>query len=167
MATAFWRSDKRTGREVLVAKWRDQTASEGWRYQRRPNDRTKRQAEDYAREMERKAERLVKGLETDGPQRITFGELLDWWWERHGQRQRDDSKRLFRSFLDKHLEPLRPFVLTRATGRAFADALDTLLAGTRTPSRDSGPSTPAVRPSTRWMDAAARCWPSTASRLAA
>ncbi len=90
MATAFWRTDKRTGREVLVAKWRDETASGGWKYQRRPNDRTKRQAEDYARDMERKSERLVKGLETDDPQRVTFGELLDWWWERYGQRQRDD-----------------------------------------------------------------------------
>ncbi len=128
MATAFWRTDKRTGREVLVAKWRDETASGGWKYQRRPNDRTKRQAEDYARDMERKSERLVKGLETDDPQRVTFGELLDWWWERYGQRQRDDSKRLFRAFLDKHLESLRPFILTRATGGAFADALDTLLA---------------------------------------
>jgi integrase len=127
MATAFWRADGRTGREVLVAKWRDASAPGGWRYQRRPNDRTKRQAEDYARDMERKAERLMKGLDTDDPAPVTFGELLDWWWERHGKHQRDDSKRLFRAFLDKHLESLRPFLLTRATAGAFADVLDTLL----------------------------------------
>ena len=79
MATAFWRTDRRTGAEVLVAKWRDPAAPGGWRYQRRPNDRTKRQAEDYARDMERKAERLVKGLDVDDPAPVTFGELLDWW----------------------------------------------------------------------------------------
>jgi len=79
MATAFWRTDSRTGKQGLVARWRDESAASGWRYQRRPNDRTKRQAEDFAREMERKAERVLKGVESDDPQRVTFGELLEWW----------------------------------------------------------------------------------------
>ncbi len=38
--------------------------------------------------MERKAERVLKGLESDDPQRIAFVELLGWWWERHDQHQR-------------------------------------------------------------------------------
>ncbi len=40
-----------------------------------------------------------------------------------------DTHRLFKNFLDKHLEPLRPFVLTRGRAGAFADALDALLTG--------------------------------------
>jgi integrase len=126
MATAFWRTDKRTGSKVLVAKWRDAAARGGWRSQRRANDRTKRQAEEYAREMEKKAERVLKGLETD-PGRITFGELLDWWWKRHGQYLRNNSKHLFHSALQKHLASLQPFILTPGTAGAFADALDRLL----------------------------------------
>ena len=127
MAYAKWKKDSRSGHaKVLVARWRDPAAPSGWREERRPNDRTKAQAEDYAREMEKHADRAAKGLETELG-RVEFGDIWDQWWKREGRRRRGSSTEDYGAFLEKHLAPLRPFLLTPATGGAFAERLDVLL----------------------------------------
>ncbi len=129
MAYAKWKKDSRDGRtKTLVARWRDPSVPGGWREERRPNDRTKGQAEDYAREREKQADRIVKGLEL-APVRVEFGDVWDQWWTREGRRRRGSSTEDYRAFLEKHLSPLRPFLLTPATGGAFAEKLDVLLDG--------------------------------------
>jgi integrase len=126
MATAFWKKDVRPGRKpVLTVKWLD--AQGGRVEERRPNDRTKKQALDYARERERDAELLRKGLALE-VKPVLFGAIWDSWWDRDGRRRRSDSKHAFRSMLEKHLAPLRPFVLVPATAGAFAAQLDAILA---------------------------------------
>ena len=127
MAYAKWKQDRRNGRnEVLVARWRDPAAPRGWREERRPSDRTKAQAEDYAREMERRADRIAQGLETK-QESVLFGTIWDQWWDREGSRRRGSSNDDYRAFLEKHLAPLRPFTLLPANGGAFAEQLDRLL----------------------------------------
>ncbi len=91
-----------------------------------PNDRTKAQAEEYAREREKHADRIAKGLENE-PERTEFGAMCDQWWNREGRRRRGSSTEDYLAFLVKHLAPLRSFVLTPATGGAFAEKLDVLL----------------------------------------
>src|SRR5690242_9251305 len=127
MAYAKWKKDSRDGRtKILVARWRDLSAPGGWREERRPNDRTKGQAEEYAREREKQADRIAKGLENE-PERIPFRDMWDQWWNREGRRRRGSFTDDYRAFLEKHLAPLRSFLLTPATGGAFAEKLDVLL----------------------------------------
>jgi integrase len=127
MATAFWKKDSRRGRKaVLAVRWRN--ARGEWVEERRPNDRTKAQALEYARERERQAELQRKGLAV-AAEPIAFGVIKARWWLRAGQRRRSESKHAFKAFLDKHLAPLEDFVLTPGTAGTFADKLDQLLNG--------------------------------------
>jgi integrase len=53
---------------------------------------------------------------------ITFGELIDWWWDRHGCRLRSST---IKAFLEKHLrKPLGDIAL----GDVTAERFDRLLA---------------------------------------
>jgi integrase len=129
MAYAKWKSDNREGRasRVLVARWRDPSAKGGWVDERRPNDRTLAQARDYSRERERQADRIAKGLEIEFAP-VTFGDLLDNWWDREGSRRTSDSRHGLKASVDKHFGDLRPFVLSPGTAPAFADKIATRLA---------------------------------------
>ncbi len=69
---------------------------------------TKRAAEQEARrrlsELEEKARRQRHGLEPLPSESLgmTFGKLLDWWWEQHGKTLRSTT---VRPFLERHLRP--------------------------------------------------------------
>ncbi|WP_152643266.1 hypothetical protein [Anaeromyxobacter sp. PSR-1] len=80
---------------------------------------------EYAREREKHADRIAKGLENE-PDRIPVGDIWDQWWNREGRRRRGSSTEDYRAFLEKHLAPLRSFLLTPATSGAFAEKLDVL-----------------------------------------
>ena len=85
-------------RGKFYARWKD--ASGRWRHTILCC-RTKRDAQNDAIDLERKAERQRRGLEPladDTPDR-TFAELFEWWWGEYGSRQRGD----WESFLRKHL----------------------------------------------------------------
>lgn len=138
MAYAKWKSDSRSGRaKILVSRWRDAATPGGWREERRPNDRTKAQAEDYARAMEKRADLVAKGF-AEEPGSVLFGDIWDQWWNREGRRRRGSSTSDYKSFLEKHLAQLRSFVLTPATAGAFAERLDVLLDG-KEDQRELGP----------------------------
>ena len=82
-----------------TVEWRD--ASGRYR-QKRTKCRTKAEARRMMEDLERQAERQRLGLEpliTEQQRHVTFGELMDWWWERHGQRLRSPT---IRSFIEKH-----------------------------------------------------------------
>lgn len=125
MATAFWGTQK--GIRVLLVKWRD--AAGRWVGPRRAKGcRTLEQARRFADDMERQAERHRHGLEAlPGEERLTFGALLDRWWDRDGRRRRSDSKYAFKASLEKHLGELRPCVLNAATAGPFAERLQGIL----------------------------------------
>jgi integrase len=125
MATVFLKEDARGNRRpILIVRWRD--AHGALIEERRPNDRTKRQALDYARERERTADLQRKGFALEFKP-VTFGALWDAWWTREGSRRRSNSKHAFHDSLKKHLASLRDFVLTPGTAGDFAAALETLL----------------------------------------
>jgi integrase len=126
MATAFWLEQKGRKR-VLVVKWRD--AAGRWIGPRRAKGcRTLEQAQRFADDLERQAERARHGLEAlPGEQRITWGVLVDAWWERSGRRRRSESKHGFRASLEKNLGELRGDVLNAATAGDFAARLEALL----------------------------------------
>jgi hypothetical protein len=65
MAYARWKTD-RNRRRVLIARWRDKSVPGGWKEERRPNDRTKEQAKEYAREREKHADLRAKGARGRG-----------------------------------------------------------------------------------------------------
>ncbi len=88
---------------------------------------TKTEAMLFAREKERQAWRQREGLEPLLTERLTFGELMDWWWERYGSTRRAYTKEHFHTFVEKQLDELRSFPLTPATAGEFADRLDKLL----------------------------------------
>ena len=87
----------REGRWTI--EWRDATG----RYrQKRTKCRTKAEARRMMEDLERQAERQRLGLEplvSEHQRHLTFGELIDWWWERHGQRLRSPT---IRPFIEKH-----------------------------------------------------------------
>jgi integrase len=81
-----------------VVEWKDATG----RYrQKRTKCRTKAEARRMVEDLDRQAERQRMGLEPPPGDRklITFGELMDWWWERHGANLRSPT---IRPFLEKH-----------------------------------------------------------------
>ena len=45
---------------------------------------TKTEAMLFAREKERQAWRQREGLDPLPTERLSLGELMDWWWERYG-----------------------------------------------------------------------------------
>ena len=87
----------------------------------------KAEAALFAQDKERQAWRQREGLEPDPGERFTFGELLDWWWDRYGSARRGYSNDKFLPFLQKHLGELRDFELKPGTAGLFADKLDQLL----------------------------------------
>src|SRR5438552_18961656 len=115
MAYAKWKVDGRGARrKVLVARWRDPSAPGGRREERRPNERTLAQAREYARDMERRADLVAKGLAVD-PASVEYGAIWDRWWKREGRLRRGEATAGFGLFLEKHLAELRPLVLVPAT----------------------------------------------------
>ena len=102
-----------------VVSWKD--ASGSWR-EKRTNCATRLAARRLREDLERKAERQGLGLEPLPGDRAstTFGELMDWYWKRHGVKLRSQT---LRSTLEKHLVSLRPLALSAVT----AERLDQLL----------------------------------------
>ncbi len=90
--------------------------------------RTKAEAVLFAQDKERQAWREREGLEPAPDGRPSFGELMDWWWDRYGSARRGYANEKFRGFFEKHLGALRGFELRPATAGLFADRLDQLLA---------------------------------------
>ncbi|HTP51685.1 MAG TPA: hypothetical protein VMK42_13385 [Anaeromyxobacteraceae bacterium] len=78
------------------------------------------------RYRERQAWRQREGLEPLPNGRLTFGELLDWWWARYGSARRGYPNSKFLPFLLKHVGELRDFEINPATAGLFADRLDQL-----------------------------------------
>ena len=107
------------------AMWR---GADGRLVQKATPARTKAEAVLFAQEKERQAWRQREGLEPLPNGRLTFGELLDWWWDRYGSARRGYSNAKFLPFLQRHLGDLRDFDLKPATAGLFADRLDQLLA---------------------------------------
>jgi integrase len=125
MASAFWMKQK--GKRVLGYKHRG--ADGQWVGPLRAKGcRTLEQAQRLADDKERQAERHRHGLEAlPGEEQVTFGGLLDRWWDREGRRRRSESKHAFKASLEKHLGELRSRVLNAATAGAFAEELQALL----------------------------------------
>src|SRR4051794_27570835 len=94
MAWVFQRDGK------WVIKWKD---AAGRYRQRRTDCAPKVQAKTLARELSRKTEFQRVGLQApDAPGRLTFGELLDWYWENFGAQLRSKGTRLS---AERHLRP--------------------------------------------------------------
>jgi integrase len=91
---------KRDG--LYVIKWRDSTGR--WRT-KRTNFSAKAEAARFALELEHHADRQRQGLEvTPGASaKMTFGELVDWWWEGYGRKLRSQT---VMAFIKKHLLPV-------------------------------------------------------------
>ncbi len=106
------------------AMWKD---FDGKPKQRVTPATTKTEAMLQAREKERQAWRQREGLEAMPASPLIFGELGHWWREEYRSDARAYTTDDFLKFVDKHLAPLRDFVLTPATAGAFALALDKLL----------------------------------------
>jgi len=106
-----------------VVSWKD--AAGAWR-ERRTSCRTKVEARRFREDLERQAERQHLGLEPALTDRssATLGELMDWYWSRHGVKLRSTT---IRHTLEKHLASLRPFALTAIT----AERVDELLTKNR------------------------------------
>jgi hypothetical protein len=67
-----------------MGRWRDTSTKAG----------LKTEAKELAKELERKAERQRRGLEPlpTEEQSVTFGELMDWWWQDFGRRMRSQME---------------------------------------------------------------------------
>ena len=117
MGSVLYRDDR------WVIEWKDATG----RYrQKRTKCRTKAEARRMVEDLERQAERQRLGLEPLRAERqhVTFGELMDWWWERRGSKLRSPT---VRGFLDKHLRPpLGHLPLQQVTADAFDKVLSDL-----------------------------------------
>src|ERR1700694_2608927 len=103
-----------------VVSWKD--AGGRWR-EKRTTCATRAAARRLCEDLERQAERQHLGLEplpTDLPQG-TLGELMDWYWSRHGPKLRSKTLRFT---LDKHVRPeLGQLQLSEVT----ADCVDEVL----------------------------------------
>lgn len=99
-----------------VVKWRN--AHGRWR-QQRTRCHTKLEARRFADDLERRAERQAAGVEPlpEGRTRVTFGDLMDWWWRRHGSRLRSLT---VKPFMEKHFrEELGGLRLDEVTTELF------------------------------------------------
>src|SRR5712664_1167864 len=113
MAWVFERDGK------WVVKWKD--ASGRWR-QRRTVCATKLEAKTLLRELSRKAEFQRQGLQApDAPNRLTFGELLDWYGK--------NFEAQFRSHGDRHAaeKHLRPTLGDKLLSEVTAARIDEVL----------------------------------------
>src|SRR5215471_18730270 len=96
-----------------IGRWRD-TATRA---------SLKTEAKALAKELERKADRQRRGLEAlpGDEQSMTFGELMDWWWQEFGRRLRSHS---IRSFAEKHFRAsLGPLPLRNVTAAKIDSVL--------------------------------------------
>ncbi|MFT3714001.1 MAG: tyrosine-type recombinase/integrase [Archangium sp.] len=81
-------------------KWRD--AAGRWR-QERTSFATKLEATNYATAVQNRVTYQRAGLVAlEGPEKLTFGQLYDWYWNNDGKRLRSTS---IRQTLAKHLLP--------------------------------------------------------------
>ncbi|HET9683488.1 MAG TPA: hypothetical protein VFP15_05250 [Gemmatimonadaceae bacterium] len=110
--------------EKWYAMWR---AADGRLAQKVTPARTKAEAVRFAQDKERQAWRQREGLDPAPDERIAFGELIEWWWDRYGSKRRGYANDKFHAFLEKHFAELRSFELRAATAGAFADRLDQIL----------------------------------------
>ncbi len=106
------------------AMWR---GADGRLVQKVTAARAKAEAMAFAQDRERQAWRQREGLEPAPGDLMTFGHLLDWWWERYGSARRGYSNDQFLPFLARHLGELRDQELKPGTAGLFADRLDQLL----------------------------------------
>lgn len=105
---------ERDGRWVV--SWKD--AAGRWR-EKRTTCRTKAEARRMREDLERQAERQAMGLEPllQNRGKASFGELMDWWWERHGRRLKSPT---IRGFIEKHLRaPLGDVPMLQVTAERF------------------------------------------------
>src|SRR6266849_5558800 len=89
---------------------------------KRPNG-TFGSKKQLAKGLERKAERQRRGLEPlpGKDQSLTFGELMDWWWQQFGRRLRSQT---IRPFAEKHFRAsLGPLPLTSVTAAKIESVL--------------------------------------------
>jgi len=96
-----------------MGRWRDTATTAG----------LKTEAKELAKDLERKAERQQRGLEPlpAEVQSMTFGELMDWWWQDFGRRLRSHT---IRSFAEKHFRAsLGPLPLTNVTAAKIESVL--------------------------------------------
>ena len=108
------------------ARWKDASG----RWQRAVTTcRTKKDAQRFAEDLERKAERQARGLEpvTEDLPHFTFSELFDWWWKEYGSKRRGYDlgflrKRLLPSLGKRALGEVTPARLEEALQR-MADEL--------------------------------------------
>ncbi len=83
--------------------------------------RTKKEAQRFAEDLERKAERQARGLETlpDDLPHLTFAELLEWWWSEYGSKPRGYEL----GFLQKRLLPCLGKLALAAVSPARLEAM--------------------------------------------
>jgi integrase len=102
-----------------VVKWKN---GAGRWMQRRTSCATKLEAQELARELERKAEFQRHGLEPiEGPVSLTFGDLLEWYEQHFAGQLRSQGDRLA---AEKHLRPrLGTLALPEVTAARLDEAL--------------------------------------------
>ncbi len=106
---------KRDGSWVI--KWMDGAG----RYRQRRTD-CKTRLEAMAQKLALKAEYQRAGIEpTEGPSRISFNELLDWYWKNFGELLRSKGSRFSAK---RHLQPtLGPLTLPEVTSARIDEVL--------------------------------------------
>ena len=106
---------KRDG--AFYARWKDSAGN--WRRQVTAAT-TKKDAQRFADDLERKAERQAKGLEPldEENKPMTFGELYTWWMKEYGSKLRGANDGFFRKRLVSKLErlPLQEVTSARIEG---------------------------------------------------
>ncbi len=112
MASVYWKNEKWYVRfKDGTGRWRDTSTKAG----------LKTEAKELAKELERKAERQRRGLEPIPTEEVTFGELMDWWWQDFGRRLRSHT---IRSFAEKHFRTsLGPLPLKSVTAAKIESVL--------------------------------------------
>src|SRR5262249_1015296 len=97
-------------------QWKD---AAGRYRQRRTECATKAEARMLVREVSRKAEFQRAGLEAPRtPTELTFGELLDWYWENFGSQLRSKGTR---QSVERHLRPALGHRMLAEVNAAFVD----------------------------------------------
>lgn len=106
----------RRGR-TFYAQWKD---AAGRQRREATACSTRKEAQRYADDLERKAERQTKGLEPldEENKPMTFGELFNWWMQEYGSKLRGDFEGFFRKRLVTKLDrcPLQEVTSARIEG---------------------------------------------------
>lgn len=101
----------------FYVRWKD--AAGNWRREVTACQ-SRKEAQRYGDDLERKAERQQKGLEAldEENKPMTFGELFKWWMKEYGSKLRGDFERFFRKRLVSKLEryPLQEVTSARIEG---------------------------------------------------